>query len=169
MHAEMGDGRAGPSLRAGVGGRRRLLGGGSRIRAADRRLGGDLGGLGHSVDTGLEVEGGAGRGGKMEPQPPSLGAADRVCCLPKADRLGCWHWCPPCPPTTEEGVPGEGLALSLRPCCGGDEKTDWREGPPSWWGPSGLHPAVPGASTIWGHVLTPCSLCPSSRGLSCLL
>lgn len=167
MHAETGDGRAGPSLRAGVGGRRRLLGGGSRIRAADRRLGGDLGGLGHSVDTGLEVEGGAGReDGAAAPEP---GGSRQGVLSAQGRQAGLLALVPPCPPTTEEGVPGEGLALSLRPCCGGDEKTDWCEGPPSWWGPSGLHPAVPGASTIWGHVLTPRGLCPSSRGLSCLL
>ena len=98
----------------------------------------------------------------MEPQPPGLGAADRACRQPKADRLGSWHWCPRAHPHPRRVCPGEGLALSLRPRWGEDEKADRGEGAPTWWGRSGLHPAVPGASTIWGHVLTP-------RGLSCLL
>ena len=100
---------------------------------------------------------------------PRLGGS-RQCRLPRVDRLGSWHCCPLCPPTTKEGVPRGGPGpFSEVLLEGGDKKTDRGEGALTWWGPSGLPLGCPGACTICGQVLAHRGLCSSSRGLVRLL
>lgn len=78
----------------------------------------------------------------MEPQPQAQG--QQTVSSAQGGQAGQLALVPPCPPTTEEGVPREGPGPFSESLLGrGDKKAGRGEGSPSWWGPSGLPPGYP--------------------------